>query len=149
VAQRSGAPLRVVVPARDIDAQVDAVQLQGDTMVPPSDPARLGWWAGGAVAGSGRGSTLVAGHTVHSGGGALDDLEEIELRDRVFVHTEFGVLTYVIRKVRVLGKDELVEKAARLFDQDAPGGRIVLMTCEDWNGTEYESNVVVTGVPRR
>jgi hypothetical protein len=34
----------------------------------------------------------------------------------------------------------------RLFSQEAPG-RLVLITCEDWDGTAYRSNVVVTAQP--
>ena len=36
--------------------------------------------------------------------------------------------------------------ATRLFSQRVPG-RLVLITCEDWNGVEYLSNVVVTATP--
>ena len=53
-----------------------------DVLVPPADPQRVGWWGEGAAPGE-RGRALVAGHTVHTGGGALDDLETLEPGDRV------------------------------------------------------------------
>jgi hypothetical protein len=48
--------------------------------------------------------------------------------------------------VEVLGKGELARRAQRLFDQDGPA-RLVLLTCEDWDGTAYRSNVVVLAEP--
>ena len=33
-----------------------------------------------------------------------------------------------------------------MFSQDVPG-RLVLITCEDWDGSRYLSNVVVTATP--
>jgi hypothetical protein len=40
----------------------------------------------------------------------------------------------------------LAKRAAQLFDQSVRG-RLVLVTCEDWNGTVYLSNVVVVALP--
>ena len=56
-------------------------------LTPPSDPQELGWWADGARPGDPRGSALVTGHTVSTGGGALDDLEDLDEGDRILVHS--------------------------------------------------------------
>jgi hypothetical protein len=40
----------------------------------------------------------------------------------------------------------LAKQAAQIFDQSVPG-RLVLVTCEDWNGTTYLSNAVVIAKP--
>lgn len=141
-----GAPRRLVVPALGVDAPVVPIVSVDDTLVPPSDPQRLGWWADGAKPGAARGSALVTGHTVNAGGGALDDLETLEPGDRVVVRTDRGRLAYVVRDVRVFSKGAVSDHAERLFSQDVPG-RLVLITCEDWNGEVYLSNVVVTAVP--
>lgn len=143
---RPGAPLRVVVPALRIDAPVDPVAAPGGTLTPPADPTRLGWWAGGARPGD-RGSVLVAGHTVNGGGGALDDLERLRRGDRVVVRTRTGTTGYAVVGVQVLDKGELARRAQQLFDQAVPG-RLVLVTCEGWDGRAYRSNVVVTARPR-
>lgn len=141
-----GAPRRLVVPALGVDAPVVPVVSVDDTLVPPTDPQRLGWWADGARPGASRGSALVTGHTVNAGGGALDDLETLEPGDRVVVRTDRGRLAYVVRDVRVFSKGAVSDHAERLFSQEVPG-RLVLITCEDWNGEAYLSNVVVTAVP--
>lgn len=142
---RPGAPVEVRVPRLGVAAAVDPVAAPGGTLVPPSDPTRLGWWAAGARPGE-RGSVLVAGHTVSSGGGALDDLEDVRRGDRVVVGTAAGPTAYVVDDVEVLAKGVLARRAPRLFAQDVPA-RLVLVTCEDWDGTAYRSNVVVTASP--
>ncbi len=141
-----GAPERLEVPALGIDAPVIPIGAPGGVLTPPSDPLTLGWWADGAKPGAARGSALVTGHTVHDGGGAMDDLEQLETGDRVWMRTDRGRIGYDVSTVVVLGKGELAERAQQVFDQQVRG-RLVLITCEDWNGVEYLSNVVVTATP--
>lgn len=141
-----GAPRRLVVPSLGVKAPVVPIQTTRDTLVPPADPQRLGWWADGARPGAARGSALVTGHTVSTGGGALDDLETLEAGDRVIVRTDRGKVAYTVDRVRIYSKGAVAEHAERLFSQGVPG-RLVLITCEDWNGDIYLSNVVVTATP--
>lgn len=144
----------MIVPSLAVDAPVVAIKAPDRTLVPPADPQVLGWWSDGARPGASTGSALVVGHTVHSGGGALDDLETLADGDQVLVRstrTEDGegtlrTMEYVVDTVRVYRKGRLAEKAAELFSQEVDG-RLVLLTCEDWDGTRYLSNVVVTALP--
>ncbi|HEY0951254.1 class F sortase [Nocardioides sp.] len=142
-----GAPVRVRIPALGVDAPVIPVRAPARTLVPPADPLRLGWWVDGAKPGASTGSALVAGHTVHDGGGALDDLEHLERGDVVVVRTDHGRIDYAVRQVRIFDKGALAGRAGELFSQRVPG-RLVLVTCEDWDGERYLSNVVVTATPR-
>ncbi len=141
-----GAPREVVVRRLGVAAPVLPIKAPGGTLIPPGDPQELGWWAAGARPGERRGSVLVTGHTVHDGGGALDDLETLRRGDAVRVRTDRGWLRYAVRTVRVYDKGSVARDAGRLFSQDVPG-RLVLVTCEDWDGERYLSNVVVTAVP--
>lgn len=141
-----GAPERLEVPALRIDAPIVPIGAPGGVLTPPSDPQTLGWWADGAKPGARLGSALVTGHTVHDGGGAMDDLELLDQGDRVWMSTDAGRIGYDVRTVVVLGKGELAQRAETIFDQGV-NGRLVLITCEDWNGVEYLSNVVVTATP--
>ncbi len=142
-----GAPTRVRIPSLGVDAPVLPVRAPDRTLVPPSDPQRLGWWADGAKPGAARGSALVTGHTVHTGGGALDHLEDVEPGDLVVVRTDRGTIRYDVRAVKVFSKGRIADHATTLFSQEVPG-RLVLITCEDWDGERYLSNVVVTATPR-
>lgn len=141
-----GAPRRVQIGALDIDAPVVPVVTDGASLDPPPDPQQLGWWSGGAPPGAKRGSALVTGHTVHDGGGALDDLEDMQPGAEIVVRTTRGPIRYVAESVVVLDKATLARRSPGLFSQEV-AGRLVLVTCEDWDGTGYLSNVVVTAVP--
>ena len=145
--RRPGAPRRVLIPDLGVRASVVPVQAPNDTLVPPSDPDQLGWWADGAAPGAARGSALVAGHTVHTGGGQLDDLERVRPGDRVRVRTSKGVIPYEVTSVKIYRKASLAKDSAELFRQNG-SGRLVLITCEDWDGSKYLSNVVVIADPR-
>ncbi len=83
---------------------------------------------------------------MHTGGGAFDDLETLRPGDRVSVRTTQGRIRYVVSGVTVYRKATLARDAERVFRQSGPG-RLVLVTCEDWNGTTYLSNAVVFADP--
>lgn len=127
-----------------IKASVVPVALDGNALTPPGDPKVLGWW--GRRAGADQGTTLLIGHTVHAGGGALDDLEDIAVGTRTIVS---GV-EYVVKSNRVISKVELAKRASSLFSQSGPN-RLVVVTCEDYDVTtgHYASNVVLVAEPRR
>lgn len=147
-AWKPGVPRRVVIERLGMDAPVVPIAATGDALTPPSDPQQLGWWSAGAPTGARRGSALVTGHTVHTGGGALDNLERMRTGDRVTVYTGRGIIPYDVRSVEVFGKGSVARHAQRLFSQEVRG-RLVLVTCEDWDGTQYLSNVVVVAKPSR
>ncbi|HET7195512.1 MAG TPA: class F sortase [Nocardioides sp.] len=138
-----GSPRLVRVPVLGISARVVPIRDSNDTLVPPSDPHQVGWWADGARPGATEGSALLTGHTVHTGGGALDDLETMRSGDKVVVRTDHDTLRYVVQRVRIYDKGALARHASDLFRQDG-SPRLVLVTCEDWNGDRFLSNVVVT-----
>jgi LPXTG-site transpeptidase (sortase) family protein len=115
-------------------------------LLPPGDPQTLGWWRDGAQPGAAQGGALITGHTVHTGGGAFDDLDTMRAGQAVRVRTSRGVIEYAVSSVTVYRKATLARDAARIFSQTVPG-RLVLITCEDWNGSGYDSNAVVVADP--
>ncbi len=112
------------------------------TLVPPSDYTTVGWWSQGAEPGDGAGTTIIAGHTVHTGGGALDNLADMEVGDRVTLERARQDLRYDVTSVTTYRKGTLAAKAAAVFNQAGPE-RLAIVTCGDWNGEIYLSNVVV------
>jgi LPXTG-site transpeptidase (sortase) family protein len=143
---RSASPLRVLVPRLGVSARVLAIRARGGALIPPSNPRLVGWWSGGARPGAAKGSAIITGHTVHTGGGAFDDLDQLAAGDSVKVTTGRGTINYVVTSVTIFRKKTLATRAAQLFDQSVPG-RLVLVTCEDWDGTAYLSNAVVVAKP--
>lgn len=120
------------------DVPVVKLHLQGDTLVPPDDPKTVGWW--GTKVGARKGVTLLVGHTVHDGGGALDNLEDVPLGSTLRVS---GV-RYTVTSNRVISKEQLAKDALTLFSQTG-SHRLVLVTCEDYDPAtgHYASNVVL------
>jgi len=146
---RPGRPERIAIPALGVRAPVSAVGADDGVLTPPDDPTRAGWWRGGVRPGAVRGSAVITGHTVSTGGGVFDDLERLRRGDAVMVATADGDrLRFVVDDVTSYRKPALARHARRLFSQSVPG-RLVLVTCEDWNGRVYLSNEVVTAVPLR
>lgn len=144
----TGSPRRVQVPDLAVDVPVVPVGLAGDVLVPPSDPQQLGWWTGGAEPGALVGTAVLTGHTVSTGGGALDDLHTLEVGDRVVVVTDEGRIRYAVTSVATYSKTALARVATRVFSRTSPG-RLVLVTCTDFDGREYLGNTLVFAAPER
>lgn len=144
--EATGPPVHIVVPALDVSAGVVPVAASGGELVPPSDPQLLGWWAAGAQPGALTGTAVLSGHTVSTGGGALDLLHELRPADRLTVRTTEGRIHYEVVRVAVYTKTALARASRQVFSQDVPG-RLVLVTCSGYNGVEYLSNTVVVAGP--
>jgi len=136
----------VSVPRLGVSARVLGISARGGALIPPSNPRLVGWWSDGAWPGAAKGSAVITGHTVHTGGGAFDDLDQLTVGDAVTVTTDRGTIDYVVSSVTIYRKNALATQAARVFDQNVPG-RLVLVTCDDWDGTAYLSNAVVIANP--
>ena len=140
---RPGRPKLLRLPALGVAAPVSRIGSEGSlNLTPPDDYSTVGWWSLGPEPGSPVGTAIIAGHTVHTGGGALDDLEQMKVGDRVELARRAGKLAYTVSSVRTYSKGKLAAKAEKIFAQDSPG-RLAVVTCEDWTGTVYLSNVVV------
>lgn len=142
----AGVPRRVQVPRLGVDAPILPISGQSGTLLPPSDPQVLGWWQEGRQAGAAAGATVLTGHTVSTGGGALDHLGTLRRGDLVTVVTDAGRITYQVAWGRTYPTAEFAERSGRLLSQDRPG-RLVLITCDGWNGSEYLASAVVVARP--
>lgn len=141
-------PVRLTIPALGVNAPILAVESRGTVLAPPDDPRTLGWWRSGGVPGAARGTTVITGHTVHTGGGVFDHLDDLGRGALVRVTTGKGMIEYRVTSVSVYSRSTLATRAGRLFSSSA-AGRLALVTCEDWNGTTYDSNAVVLATPVR
>ena len=147
------APVRLVVPSLHIDAPIVPIAVKNSTLTPPSNFRDVGWWDQSAKIGSATGQTVITGHTVHTGGGEMDNLGSIQTGAVVKVVTKAQTVWYRETQVIVYSKKQLAEHAEELFSQDRPENRLVLITCTGWTGDGYTSNVVVfadpLGVPNK
>lgn len=139
----------IVVPSIDLDAPLVPIAKVGDVLTPPGDTDQVGWWDLSAEPGARSGQTVVTGHTVHTGGGVMNRLGDLEPGDVVQVRDEGRLVDYRATRVEVLSKAELAAAADELFGQDRGRGRLVLVTCTDFVDGEYLSNIVVIARPVR
>lgn len=137
---------RLIISSLGVNAPVIPISAPKRVLFPPKDPDVLGWWKDGAAPGVSTGSALITGHTVHTGGGALDDLDKMSAGQTMTFEGNTGKLAYRVTSVKTYHKQTLAHDAEKLFSQEVPG-RLVVITCEDWNGSVYLSNVVVTAKP--
>ena len=141
-------PVRLVVPALKIRADILPIEVDEQQVLdPPPDPSDVGWWQRSARPGAKRGQTVLTGHTVHTGGGVMDDLGKLRKGQHVKVVTPKGAMIYKTTRIVTWSKAELAKRSVRLFGQKRGDLRLVLITCSGWTGSSYTSNVVVFAKP--
>ena len=138
-------PERLLVEILDVDAVLVTTIVDTDgALVPPENPAQLGWWRG-VRPGEGQGSVVIAGHvdSRRFGQGPLARIVELEPGDRAVLTTAGGARAdYVVRGLQTFPKESF--PAAELFGADGPE-RLVLVTCGgtfDRARGGWDSNVV-------
>jgi len=138
----------IVVKSLKINAPIVSIAMSSDrVLTPPSNPRDVGWWDASAKPGSASGQTIIAGHTVHTGGGQFDHLGSLKKGARINVVHKKRTDHYVATKVFTLTKAEVSEQAKKLFSQGRAKNRLVLITCGNWTGREYLTNVFVYAKP--
>lgn len=150
-----GAPVRLVVPSLDIDAEVVPIELGRDRVLrPPTDGSKVGWWKRSAQPGAKTGQSLITGHSLRQGDGAMDNLGDAKRGATVQVYgaADDGeksgkVASYAVQKVFVYSRAQVAKHSEELFDQDFHPRRLVLVTCTDWDGKVYQSNIIVFAQP--
>lgn len=149
---QAGAPIRISVPKLGRSADVLPIAVAGGVLTPPANSWKVGWDKQTAVAGAAYGSTVITGHTVHDKGaatehGAMQGIDALTVGDQIVVETAKGVITYDVTSVADYDKSAMADQLKQLYDTGVPG-RLVLITCTDWNGAKHLQNTVVVATPR-
>jgi LPXTG-site transpeptidase (sortase) family protein len=141
-------PYTLRIPRIGVDASVISIQSNEDRVLePPRDPTVAGWWRDGAAPGESEGSAVLVGHTMRNkDGGVFDHVGTLRAGDTIEVHGSDSALTFRVQSVDVLSKEEVARNAEEIFDQTGPG-RLVVITCDDWDGTVWRSNIVTIAAP--
>jgi LPXTG-site transpeptidase (sortase) family protein len=146
-----GNPELLIVPSIKLRAPVVPILMVkedgANVLHPPSDYHEVGWWQSSAKPGSATGQTLITGHTVHTGGGVMNELGNLRPGAEIDVKTKHATIEYYTTKVFVYTKAQLSKHADELFGQDRPDNRLVLVTCTGWTGSYYTSNIIVFATP--
>lgn len=134
------------IPSLGLTVPTSGIVEQGAVLNPPADPQQAGWWAGGALPGSTAGSVVITAHKIHGGGGAFDTLAKVKRGALVTIDTESGVQNYQVTSIKNYDREEFAAAAEDLFRTDGDP-RLVLITCDDWNGDDWDGNTVVIAHP--
>lgn len=143
-------PTQLVLPG-GVTAPVRASGLHPDgSLVIPDDPAVVGWWTGGALAGDAFGGVVVAGHvdSARYGLGVMVRLRALRTGQVVELRTGGRRLGYRVTARASLPQAELVVHTDT-FRQDGPH-RLVLITCGgvfDPVRHRYRDNLVIYAQP--
>ncbi|TNH30630.1 class F sortase [Micromonospora orduensis] len=145
-------PVRLVIPAIDVTATVNAVGINKRTNefeVPPSVD-EIGWYRYGPGLETTAGSIVIAGHvdSAQQGKGAFFRLRELDQGDTLTATGGDGKA----RKYRVVAREEYAKTKIPLDRYFARDGkpRLTLITCGgpfDAKARKYRDNIVVTAVP--
>jgi LPXTG-site transpeptidase (sortase) family protein len=136
------------IPRIGVDAPVVPIQSNEDRVLnPPRDPDVVGWWSDGAAPGERRGSTVLVGHTVRNkGGGVFDNVGDLSSGDAIQVKRSGSTFGYRVKSTDVLSKEQVARNAEEIFAQTGVG-RLVIITCDDWDGSAWRSNIIIIATP--
>lgn len=139
-------PTSLTLPSGDL-AAVDPAGVGADGVLEvPSDPSRVGWWTGGALAGEPFGSIVLAGHvdSREYGIGVMVGLLDVGLGDQVVLGDGVHARRYQVSAITQVAKSRLAADT-EAFRQDVDH-RLVLITCVgayDRAAGGYPDNLVV------
>ncbi len=138
-------PVRIRIPAIDVDSDLMALGLRGDGSleVPPQGfPA--GWYTGGPTPGE-LGPAIIAGHVDWAGSpGVFFSLRELTPEEEIFVAREDGsTALFRVQSIQQFPKDAFPTEAVYA---DIDHGGLRLITCGgafDRQSRSYSDNIVV------
>lgn len=138
-----GVPDRLVVPSIAVDAPVIQVGTADDqSQEVPSSLTDTGWWRDGQQPGQ-AGHAVIVGHTASKDEGVFDRLGELAEGDEIEVMSGDERVTFRVTGTQDVPVAEFGKVAPEVYRSEGEPG-VVLMTCGDWNGVEFESTVIVT-----
>ncbi|HEX7586577.1 MAG TPA: class F sortase [Patescibacteria group bacterium] len=143
----SGLPVRLKIPAIEVDAAVEQVGLTpAGAMDTPKGPADVAWFNLGQRPG-GSGTAVIAGHygTWKNGSGSVfDNLHKLHVGDKIYMEDDKGAtVTFAVREIR--NYDPQAD-AAEVFSSNDEQSHLNLITCKGaWNkdAKSYSQRLVV------
>jgi hypothetical protein len=143
-------PLQLVLPGGGTAPVVASGVHPDGSLVIPDDPATVGWWTGGALAGDVYGSVVVAGHvdSARYGLGAMARLKTLGVGQLVELRAGSQRLQYRVTARQEYPQAELAARSDPFRQDIAP--RLVLITCGgafDPKRHRYQDNLIIFAEP--
>ncbi|MDT0200487.1 class F sortase [Nocardioides sp. AE5] len=138
----AGTPRGLEIEAIGVDAPIIEVGTEADgSQEVPTSVHEVGWWAPGTEPGA-SGTGVLVGHTYSLGEGVFDDLDALRVGDTIRVVASDGVAEFAVERVKSVPVEEFGAMAADIY-RIAGEPRLVLMTCGDFDGSDYRATVIV------
>ena len=137
-----GPPKRLEIPRLDVDAKVLALgKAEDGSQEVPKALADTGWWRHGSKPGE-PGNTVIVGHTASKADGVFDDLDTLRRGDRIAVRARDGARNYSVTDTEEVAVQDFASVSDSIYRETGPSG-LVLLTCGDWNGSDFGTTVIV------
>jgi LPXTG-site transpeptidase (sortase) family protein len=135
-------PKRLKIRELGVDAEVLALGKAADgSQEVPTSLGATSWWRDGAKPGE-AGNTVIVGHTASRTDGVFDELGTLRRGDRVTVKARHGTLDYTVTETSKVEVAKFPSVSDSIYSETGPSG-LVLMTCGDWNGSDFDTTVIV------
>lgn len=135
-------PKRLKIRELGVDAEVLALGKAADgSQEVPTSLAATSWWRDGAKPGE-SGNTVIVGHTASRTKGVFDELGTLRRGDRVTVKAADGSVDYTVTESSKVKVAKFSTVSDSIYSESGPSG-LVLMTCGDWNGRDFDTTVIV------
>lgn len=145
-------PVRMQIQELGIDMSVEPVGLtESGDMALFENPSNAGWYRYGAWPGRGSGSTVIAAHvdSVQWGLGPMAELSKVKPGMEIVVTlADSSQVFYNVDDSGLVLKTEVPWES--VFDRSG-SSNLTIVTCGgdiDWDRMSYESNTIVTALPR-
>jgi LPXTG-site transpeptidase (sortase) family protein len=107
----------------------------------PTSVEDVGWWKHGSPP-AGAGSAVLVGHAYSRGDGVFDDLERLQAGDTIMVSGTTGTADFVVEQTTTVPVQQFEDVADDIY-RTAGQPQLIVMTCGDFDGSDYQSTVIV------
>lgn len=135
-------PVRLVVPAAQVNAAVETVGLTQGAIGVPSQAMDAAWYDGSVAPGQ-PGNAILDGHVDWwTGPGVFGHLAQVRVGDQVqLVRTDGSQVTFAVTGQQIFGANDQVP--ATMLAKTGPA-TLSLITCTgSWDGSEYSERLVI------
>lgn len=137
-----GPPEGLEIPGLGVDAKVLALGKAADgSQAVPKTLNDTAWWRHGSKPGEG-GNTVIVGHTASRRAAVFDELGTLRRGDRIIVRARLGRIAYTVSEISEVPVEDFASVSDSIYRETGPSG-LVLMTCGDFDGREYDTTVIV------
>lgn len=136
-------PTSLKIPSIGVDTSIESLGMAADrSQAVPESLSTVAWYNLGPKVGA-AGSAAMTGHTASKGDGVFDDLGSVAVGDTITVLGKDGdEQKFEVRSKRTVPVADFATYAPSIYSKEGPS-RLTLMTCGDYNGSDFTTTIIV------